>query len=148
LIATTPWKGPAPVSAAGFTVTCNCPESGESDKLPDGGFTVSQLPPLLVIGEAVNVVTLELLLESVTACETGSRLLACKLKLSEVGFVEKGLGPVVALALRTTGIERNDPADERLIKPTSVPEAGAPAPTDTVSESGVFPLVGLTTNQL
>jgi hypothetical protein len=108
---------------------------------------VSQLPPLLVIGAAVNVVTLELLLESVTACVTGSTLLACKLKLSEVGLVVKGL-EVVELALRTTGTDKNDPADEMLMKPTSVPEVGAPAPIETVRESGVFPPAGLTTNQL
>jgi len=136
------------VRADGFTVTCNWLESGEPDRLPDGGFTVSQLPPLLVIGAAVNAVTLELLLESVTGCETGSTLLAGKLKLSEGGAVVKGLDPVGELALRTTGIERNDPAEEMLMKPTSVPEVGAPAPIETVSESGVLPTAGLTTNQL
>lgn len=62
LIAIAPVKGP-PVAgrAVGFTVTCKPP-----DKLPDCGLTVSHPPPSLVRAVAVNVVTLELLLESVT----------------------------------------------------------------------------------
>src|ERR1700757_1253119 len=35
-----------------------------------------------------------------------------------------------------------------LMNPTSVPELGAPGPTDTDNVSGVTPLVGLTTSQL
>ena len=50
--------------------------------------------------------------------------------------------------MRTTGIERK-PADEFiLMKATSVPDVGAPGPTETIKERGVVPLVGVTTSQL
>lgn len=67
--------------------------------LPDAGATVSQFPPLLVTGTAVNEVALELVLETVTGCVTGTVLLAGKLKLNDVGVVESGLGPPVVEGL-------------------------------------------------
>jgi hypothetical protein len=129
-------------------VTCNWPERGVPERLPDAGDTVSQLPPSLVIGVAVKEVALELLLEIVTVFEIGTVGLAGNPKLSEVGFVERGLDPPDEFALKTIGTARNDPAEEMLRKPTSVPDAGALAPIETVSRSGVVPLEGLTINQL
>jgi hypothetical protein len=63
LIAIAPLNGPGvDGSAVGFTVTSRPPE-----RVPEGGFTVSQFPPSAVLAVAVKVVTLELLLESDTA---------------------------------------------------------------------------------
>jgi hypothetical protein len=101
-MATAPLKGPAPCKAAGFTVTWNV-----LGRLPEVGDTVSQFPPVLVMGVAVKEVMLELLLDTVTGCVTGTVLLAAKLKLSEVGLAESGLGPPAVLALNTTGTETN-----------------------------------------
>jgi hypothetical protein len=148
LMATTALNGPAPVSDPGLTVTCSWPESGEPVRFPDTGDTVSQFPPSLVIGVAVKLVTLELLLETVIVFEMGSVGLAGKPKLSDVGFADRTLDAPDEFALRMIGTARNDPADEMLRNPTSVPDAGALAPTETVSKSGVVPLVGLTVNQL
>lgn len=92
--------------------------------------------------------TLALLLDTETVCDAGTVLLGAKLKLKELGFAESGLVPPPELTLSCTGMDRN-PADElTLMNPTSVPEVGAPAPTDTVRERGVVPLAGVTTSQL
>ena len=128
-------------SPAGFTVTRSV-----SGRLPEAGATVSQVPPLLVTGVAVNDVMPELLLDTWTVCVTGSVLLAAKLKLSEFGLVESGLTPPEELGLNCTGTDRNDPAALMLMNPTSV-AGGAAEPIDTDSVAGVIPLVGLTCNQ-
>ena len=83
-----------PCRLAGFTVTCRV-----LGRPPEEGDTVSQFPPLLVTGVAVKEVMLELLVATVTACVTGTVLLAAKLKLSEFGLVEIGLIPPAELAL-------------------------------------------------
>ena len=57
LMLTAPVNGPAPCNAAGFTVTVMFP-----GKAPAEGVIESQFPLLLVTLEAVNVVTLALLL--------------------------------------------------------------------------------------
>ena len=141
LMAMAAWKLPA-WSPAGFTVTIRVLGRG-----PELGVTLSQFPPLLVTGEAVNEVMLELLLDTWTLCVAGTVLLAAKLKLSEFGLVEIGLIPPEELGLNTTGIERNPPADEMLRYPTSV-AVGAAEPIATDSVAGVTPLEGLTCNQL
>ena len=146
LIAIAALKVPPPCSAAGFTVT----RSVLGRLLPEEGATVSQPPPLLVMGVAVNELIAELLLETVTACDAGTVLLAAKLKLSEFGLVESGLIPPVVLGLNTTGTERNPPEVLILMNPTSV-VVGAGELIDTAKTSGlaplIVPLVGLTCSQ-
>lgn len=93
LIAIAALKVPPPCRLAGFTVTCKV-----TGRVPEEGDTVSQFPLLLVTGVAVNEVV-ELLVDTATFWVTGKVLLAEKLKLSEVGFVEIGLGPPAVLAL-------------------------------------------------
>ena len=94
LTAMAPLKVPPPWKLAGFTVTC----SVEGRLLPEEGDTVSQFPLLLVIADAENELVPELL-DTVTFWVTGTVLLAEKLKLSDVGFAESGLGPPDGLAL-------------------------------------------------
>jgi hypothetical protein len=71
-----------------------------------------------------------------------------KTKLSELGLDEIGLVPPVEFALSVTGTDRLSVPERTLIKPTSTPEVGAPAPMDTVSTSGVEPDAGVTVSQL
>ena len=59
-----------PVSAAGFTVTCN-----EPGRFPEAGVTVSQLAPEFVMAVAVKVLVAVRELTTETVCETGTRLL-------------------------------------------------------------------------
>ena len=144
LIAMAALNVPPPCRLAGFTVTCRVAGS-----VPEEGDTVSQFPLLLVTGVAVNELVEEPVVDIVTICVTGTVLLAAKLKLSDVGLADSGLGPPVELALNCTGTDWNDPAEElMLINPTSVPEVGAVEPIDTDSVAGVTPLVGLTMSQL
>ena len=124
----------------GFTVTIRVLGS-----VPEEGDTVSQFPPLLVTGVAVNDVPVPVV-DTVTSCVTGAVLLAGKTKLSDVGLVEIGLMPPAELGLNTTGTERNEPDALMLINPTSVSVGGvAPIPTDRMT--GVVPLVGVTSSQ-
>lgn len=141
LMATAALKVPA-CRLVGFTVTCRV-----AGREPEEGETVSQFPLLLTTGVAVNEVV-PALLDTVTFWVTGTVLLAEKLKLKEVGLVERGLGPPTALVLNWTGTETNDPAELILIKPTSVPEAGTVEPSETDNVVGLTPLVGLTISQL
>ena len=60
LIAIAALNVPPPCRAPGLTVTCRV-----LGRLPDAGATVSQFPPLLVTGDAVNEVMVELLLDTV-----------------------------------------------------------------------------------
>jgi len=141
LMATAPLNGP-PVAgrAVGFTVTCNPPEM-----LPDWGFTVSQFPPSAVLGVAEKVVSLELLLESVTDCVDGTVLVTANGKLKEFGFAERGLDPAsVSSSART---EREEPVALIFMKPSSVAKLESAGFTETVSCSGVVPLVGVTMSQ-
>jgi len=123
----------------GFTVTCKLP-----GKLPAVGLTLSQGVPLFVIGVAVKLATLELELDRFTVCEATLVSLAGKIKLSEFRFEEIGLDPPFEFALRVTGIDRLVVPETTLTKPTSTPEAGAPAPMDTVTMSGVVALEEVT----
>jgi hypothetical protein len=142
LIAMAPVKGPGVAgSAVGFTVTWRPPA-----RVPDCGFTVSQPPPSLVRGVAVNVVTLELLLESVTDCVAGTVLFTENRKLSELGLAEIELVPGNVLSSART--ERDAPVAFMLMKPSSVDKLESAGFTDTVSCSGVVPLVGETVSQL
>jgi hypothetical protein len=75
-------------------------------------------------------------------------LFAAKVKLSELGLAVSGLETPVELALSTTGTDKNAPAAETLMNPTSVPEVGAVGPMETARDSGVVPEVGATTSQL
>ena len=93
-MAIAPLKVPPPWKLAGFTVTIRVVEG----RVPDVGDTVSQFPLLLVIADAENELVPELL-DTVTFWVTGTVLLAAKLKLSDVGFAESGLGPPDGLAL-------------------------------------------------
>jgi hypothetical protein len=88
-----PLKLPPPCRAAGFTVTISV-----EGRLPEEGDTVSQFPLLLVIADAENEVVPELL-DTPTFWVTGTVLFAAKLKLSDVGLAESGLGPPAGLAL-------------------------------------------------
>lgn len=68
-------------------------------------------------------------------------------KLTEFGLAERGLVPG-EFALRVTGMLM-DPAEEAtLIKPALVPDVGAVEPMETIKDSGVIPLVGVTLSQL
>lgn len=93
LMAMAALNGPAPCRAEGFTVTCN-----GMVRLPEVG-TLSQFPPSLVTRVAVNVLMPGLVLETLTGSVIGILLFAAKLKLSEVGLVESGLGAPDELAL-------------------------------------------------
>lgn len=143
LMAMAALKVPEPCSAPGLTVTWSV-----LGRLPDAGVTVSQFPPLLVTGVAVNEVALELLLETVRGCVAGTVLLAPKLKLSDVGLVNSGLGPPEGAGLNCTATDTNPAEELILINPTSLLEEGAPGPTETETVSGVTPLAGETISQL
>ena len=130
------------IKATGFTVTCRLP-----GKLPALGLTLSQEPPLLVIGVAVKLVTLELELDRLTVCVAALVSPAGNTKLSEFKVVDIGLGPPLEFALRVTGIERLVLPETTLIKPTSTPEVGAPAPIEIVKTSGVVELEDVTVSQ-
>jgi len=141
LMATAPLNGPGVAgNAVGFTVTCNPPEM-----LPDMGFTVSQFPPSAVRAVAVKVVR-PVLLESVTDREAGTVLVTENGKLKEFGFAERGLAPgKVSSSART---ETEAPVATMFMKPSSVARAERAGLTDTVTWSGVVPLVGVTCSQL
>ena len=144
LIDIAPEKGPLPAgNEAGLTETCKV-----LGRFPEGGVTVSQFPVPLVNADAVNVVTLALLLVTETDCEAGSVLLAANAKLSEFGLTESGLTPPCEFAFSTTGMVTEAPGAVTLINPVSVPEVGALGPIETVNCTGVFPPDGVTTNQL
>ena len=70
------------------------------------------------------------------------------MKLSEFGVAVSGLLPPPDPMFNCTGTATNAPVVLTLIKPTSKPEVGAVGPTETVTESGVVPLVGETDSQL
>jgi len=92
-------------------------------------------------------VTLGLLLVTETFWVAATVLLGPKLKLKEFGFATSGLVPVEP-AFNVTGMLSEPAEDVTLINAVLVPEVGALAPTETVIESGVVPLVGLTVSQL
>jgi hypothetical protein len=142
LIATAPLNGPGVEgNAVGFTVTCNPPA-----RVPDWGFTVSQFPPSAVLDVAVKVVTLERLLERVTDSVTGTVLLAANGKLKEFGLAERGLDPgKVSISARTA---TEAPVALTFMKPSSVERVERAGLTETVTCSGVVPLVGVTCSQL
>jgi hypothetical protein len=100
-----------------------------------------------VVPVAVNVVTLEPELDTFTVWEAARVLPAENVKLREFGFAVRGLGPG-EFAFKVTGMLSELAPEAILMNPTDVPEAGAPAPTDTLSESGVMPLEGVTWSQL
>ena len=88
------------------------------------------------------------LLETVTVLEAGTVLPEAKLKLNELGVADRLVWPE-EFAFRVTGIVTElEPGPDTLMKPTSVPLVGAPAPIDTWIESGVGPEVGVTWSQL
>jgi hypothetical protein len=142
LIATAALKGPEPVRAAGFAVTCI-----EPGKLPALGVTVSQLPPLLVTALAVKELTLELLLESMTEFVCGTVLFAENVKLNEFGFADMELGPG-EFTSSSTRTATKPPPPLMFRKPLSVARVESAGLTLTVSWSGVVPLVGVTVSQL
>ena len=142
LMATAALNVPALPSAEGFTVTWNEPGTD-----PKTGLTVSQFPPLAVVPAAVNVATLELLLETPTPCVAATVLFGGNVKLNEFGVAVRGLVPP-ELAFKVTGMLRAPAEEVALIKATLVPDVGAFEPIETVNESGVVPLLGVTTSQL
>jgi hypothetical protein len=96
---------------------------------------------------AVYVVTLEFELERETLCDVATVLFGAKTKLNELGFAEIVLAGPVEFALSVTGTDRIVVPERILMKPTSTPEVGAPAPMDTVRTKGVVPVEGVTANQ-
>lgn len=71
-----------------------------------------------------------------------------KLKLNEFGVADRLVWPE-EFAFRVTGIVTElEPGPDTLMKPTSVPLVGAPAPMDTWIDSGVGPDLGVTWSQL
>jgi hypothetical protein len=144
LIATAALKVPGlPPNATGFTVTCKVP-----GKLPAVGLTLSQGGPLAVMGVAVKFVMLELELDSDTVCEVAEESPAGKTKLREFGLALMEPDGPVEFAFNVTGIEKFVVVEVTLMKPTSIPDVGAPAPTETVTNRGVVPLCGVTVSQL
>src|SRR5579883_113381 len=99
---------------------------------PDCGFTVSQFPLLAVLPVAVNVVRLELLLLTETVCVEARVLPAGNVKLSELGVAVSEVVPL-EFTFSVTGTVTAPSPEDTLIYPTVVPEAGIPAPTDTIS---------------
>lgn len=71
-----------------------------------------------------------------------------KIKLREFGLAEIGLATPFAFAFSVTGMEILVDPELTLMKPTSTPEVGAPAPIETVRVRGVLPAWGVTTSQL
>lgn len=142
LIATAALNVPAPPSAVGLTLTWNDPGTA-----PEVGFTVNQFALLLVLPVAVNAVMLGLLLETFTVWVSNTLLPGTNVKLTEFGLAESGLVPV-ELALRVTGMLRDPEEEMTLMKPALVPDVGAPEPTETIKDSGVTPLAGVTLSQL
>jgi hypothetical protein len=71
---------------------------------------VSQFPPLLVVPVAVNVVTLELPLETARLCVAATVLFGGNVKLNEFGLAVSGLVPL-ELAFKVTGMLA-EPAEE------------------------------------
>jgi hypothetical protein len=140
LIATAALNVPGvPTNATGFTVTCTLP-----GRLPAVGLTLSQGVPLFVIGVAVKLVTLELELDRLIVCVAALVSPGGNMKLSEFRFADIALGAPFEFALRVTGIERLIVPESTLIKPTSTPEVGAPAPIEAVITTGVAPVCGVT----
>ena len=101
-----------------------------------------------MIGVAVKVVTLELELDRETLWVAAAVLPWVKTKLSELGFAEIGLGPPVEFALSVTGTDSAVVPERILMKPTSTPEVGAPAPMETVRTAGVVRAEEVTVSQL
>ena len=90
---------------------------------------------------------LDVLLETVTVLNAGMVLPAGKLKLNELGVADRLVWPD-EFAFSVTGIVRVlEPGPDTLMKPTSVPAVGAPAPIDTEIEKGVGPEPGVTFSQ-
>jgi len=102
---------------------------------------------LFVIGVAVKLVTLELELDKLIVCDAALVSPGGKTKLREFRFPDIGLEPPLEFALRVTGIEKFVEPERTLIKPTSTPEVGAPAPIDAVITTGVVPVCGVTVSQ-
>lgn len=111
------------------------------------GLTLNQGVPLFVIGVAVKLVTLELELDRLIVCDAALVSPGGKMKLSEFRFADIALDPPFEFALRVTGIERLVVPERTLIKPTSTPEVGAPAPIEAVITTGVIPVCGVTVSQ-
>jgi hypothetical protein len=88
-----------------LTVTWNEPGTD-----PKTGLTVSQFAPLLVVPVAVNVVRLELLLETETFWVAETVSLGGNVKLNAFGLPVRGLVPP-ELAFKVTGMLR-EPAEE------------------------------------
>jgi hypothetical protein len=105
LIATAALNVPGLPRSVGLTVTWK--ELGTD---PETGLIVSQFAPLLVVPVAVNVVTLELLLDTETFCVAAMVLFGGNVKLNEFGSAVRGLVPP-ELAFRVTGM-LSDPAGE------------------------------------
>jgi len=105
LIAIAALNVPALPSALGLTVTWN-----EPGREPNAGLMVSQFPPLLVVPVAVNVLRLELLLETETFWVAATVLFGGNMKLNEFGFAVSGLVPD-ELAFSVTGMLRDPAAD-------------------------------------
>jgi hypothetical protein len=93
----------------------------------------------------VKVVSLELLLESVTDWVDGSVLVIANGKLREFGVAERGLAP--AKVSSSARREREAPVALIFMKPSSVARLESAGFTETVSCSGVVPLVGVTISQ-
>ena len=142
LMATAALKVPGVPRSTGFTVTCTLP-----GKLPAVGLTLNQAVPLFVIVVAAKFLTLELELDSETVWDMAAVLPDAKTKLSELGVAEIGLDPPVEFAFNVTGTARFVPPERMLIKPTSTPEVGAPAPMETVRTKGAVPEGGVTVSQ-
>src|ERR1700733_2912882 len=113
LIATAALNVPGVLNrVTGFTVTCTVP-----GKLPALGLTLSQELPLLVIGVAVKLVTLELELDRLTVCVAALVSPAGNTKLNEFKVADIGLEPPLEFALRVTGIESLLLPETTLINP-------------------------------
>src|SRR5277367_6248753 len=126
----------------GFADTCRLP-----GKPPATGLTLTTgLPPLLM-AVAVKFVTFELELDSDTFWVCAAVEPFGKTKLREFGFADRGLAPPVEFTFSVTGTESALGPEKILIKPTSTPEVGTPAPMVTVRTLGVVLLEEVTVSQ-
>jgi hypothetical protein len=116
---------------------------------------VSQLPPEVVEGAALNVTADPLLVVTMTNCAEGAlppavavKVRPAELRLSVGGVVDGGIGVV---PLRVTGTDMGlfeAPVEANETLPVYIPAARPVATMPTVAVSGVLPPGGITVSQL
>ncbi len=109
--------------------------------LPNVGETVSHAAELAAINDAEPTPAL-----TESCCPAGAVPPCSCVKLSDAGVTERAVVDVIVSVTGTISGEGN-PELWMVTEPEYVPGASAPGVTDTVTEAGVVPEVGLTNNQ-